>query len=103
MVPFHVVSGMNGAIMVLPRDGLKDAANNPVEYDRAYYIGEQDFYVPRDKYGTYKRYNSVAEAMVLLQTLLLPISKPGLSPEVLQLQCCTNFNNQESMLMLIII
>ncbi len=63
MVPFHVVSGMNGAIMVLPRDGLKDAANNPVEYDRAYYIGEQDFYVPRDKYGTYKRYNSVAEAM----------------------------------------
>ena len=25
MIPWHVVSGMNGAIMVLPRDGLKDA------------------------------------------------------------------------------
>ena len=25
MIPYHVVTGMNGAIMVLPRDGLKDA------------------------------------------------------------------------------
>ncbi|WP_162618466.1 multicopper oxidase domain-containing protein, partial [Tritonibacter mobilis] len=24
MIPWHVVSGMSGAIMVLPRDGLKD-------------------------------------------------------------------------------
>ena len=40
MTPFHVVSGMNGAIMVLPRDGLKDADGNPVHYDKAYYIGE---------------------------------------------------------------
>ena len=29
MVPWHVTHGMNGAIMVLPRDGLKDPADNP--------------------------------------------------------------------------
>jgi nitrite reductase (NO-forming) len=64
MIPFHVVSGMNGAIMVLPRDGLKDAEGKPVKYDRAYYIGEQDWYVPRDDAtGQYKRYGSPAEAM----------------------------------------
>ena len=58
MVPWHVVSGMNGAIMVLPREGLKDEAGRPVTYDKAYYIGEQDFYVPRDKDGNYKEYPS---------------------------------------------
>ncbi len=64
MVPYHVVSGMNGAIMVLPRDGLHDAEGKSIKYDRAYYIGEQDFYVPQDSLGAYKRYNSVAESMV---------------------------------------
>jgi nitrite reductase (NO-forming) len=63
LVPFHVVSGMNGAIMVLPRDGLKDAAGKPVRYDRAYYIGEQDFYIPRDGEGGFKRYKTPALAM----------------------------------------
>jgi len=58
MIPWHVVSGMNGAIMVLPRDGLKDAAGRPVKYDKAYYIGEQDFYVPTDKKGHYKTYTT---------------------------------------------
>ncbi len=56
MVPWHVTHGMNGAIMVLPRDGLKDPAGNPVRYDRAYYIGEQDFYIPTDGEGNFKRY-----------------------------------------------
>jgi len=63
MIPFHVVSGMNGAIMILPRDGLKDEKGKSVHYDRAYYIGEQDWYVPKDEHGKYKRYNSTAEAM----------------------------------------
>jgi nitrite reductase (NO-forming) len=63
MIPFHVISGMNGAIMVLPRDGLKDAKGKPVRYDRAYYIGEQDFYIPKDKDGKYKTYGSPAEGM----------------------------------------
>lgn len=58
MTPWHVVSGMNGAIMVLPRDGLKDAKGNPVAYDKAYYIGEQDFYIPTDDQGHYKTYRT---------------------------------------------
>lgn len=56
MIPWHVVSGMNGAIMVLPRDGLKDAKGNLVKYDKAYYIGEQDYYIPKDLKGRYKSY-----------------------------------------------
>ncbi|MCG7200276.1 copper-containing nitrite reductase [Marinobacter pelagius] len=61
MIPWHVVSGMNGAMLVLPREGLKDGAGNPVRYDRAYYIGEQDLYLPRDESGKYKRFNSPME------------------------------------------
>ncbi|HLB55431.1 MAG TPA: copper-containing nitrite reductase [Gemmatimonadales bacterium] len=64
MIPFHVVSGMNGAIMVLPRDGLRDAAGNPVQYDRAYYIGEQDFYLPRDARGNYRQYPAPLAGML---------------------------------------
>jgi len=63
MIPYHVVQGMNGAIMVLPRDGLKDGHGNPLHYDRAYYIGEQDFYVPKGPDGKYKKYDSAAAAM----------------------------------------
>ena len=48
MVPFHVVLGMNRAIMVLARDGLHDAEGKSIKYDRTYDIGEQDFYVPRN-------------------------------------------------------
>ncbi|MFC0219909.1 nitrite reductase (NO-forming) [Pseudochelatococcus lubricantis] len=62
MVPWHVVSGMNGAIMVLPRDGLKDGQGNPLRYDRVYYVGEQDFYVPRDENGKFKKYDTAGEA-----------------------------------------
>ncbi|MCY4408339.1 MAG: copper-containing nitrite reductase, partial [Rhodospirillaceae bacterium] len=63
MIPYHVVSGMNGAVMVLPRDGLKDRQGNPLRYDRAYYIGEQDFYVPRDAEGNFMEYEEHADAM----------------------------------------
>lgn len=61
MIPWHVVSGMNGAIMVLPRDGLKDGAGKPLTYDRIYYIGEQDFYVPKDAEGNFKTYESAGD------------------------------------------
>jgi nitrite reductase (NO-forming) len=61
MIPWHVVSGMNGAIMVLPRDGLKDGIGNPLKYDRVYYIGEQDYYVPRDEEGNFKTYASAGD------------------------------------------
>ncbi len=61
MIPYHVSHGMNGAVMVLPRGGLKDAAGKPFKYDRAYYIGEQDFYIPRDENGAYKKYETAGE------------------------------------------
>lgn len=61
MIPWHVVSGMNGAIMVLPREGLSDHNGEPVSYDRVYYIGEQDFYIPKDTDGNYKRYEDAGE------------------------------------------
>lgn len=75
MSPLHVVSGMNGAIMVLPREGLRDAQGRSVEYDRAYYIGEQDLYVPRNEDGTYKSYDMPAFGfgdMLRLMTTLTP-------------------------------
>lgn len=56
MIPWHVVSGMSGTIMILPRDGLKDEKGNPVRYDRVFYIGENDFYIPRDSDGKFIRF-----------------------------------------------
>lgn len=62
MVPLHVTAGMNGAIMVLPREGLKDEHGNPVHYDKAFYIAEQDYYVPKDSKGNYKAYAKPSDA-----------------------------------------
>ena len=73
MSPWHIVSGMNGAIMVLPRDGLSDAQGSPVRYNRAYYIGEQDFYIPTDSDGEYRQYASpilgMADMLEVMRTL----------------------------------
>ncbi len=73
MIPYHVVHGMNGAVMVLPRDGLKDAAGKPLAYDRAYFIGEQDYYIPRGEDGAYKKYETAGEnlpdALDVMRTL----------------------------------
>lgn len=63
MTPMHVVSGMNGAIMVLPREGLKDEVGKPVRYDKAFYIVEQDFYLPKNEDGTYKNIATANESM----------------------------------------
>ncbi|MCF8487021.1 MAG: nitrite reductase, copper-containing [Rhodobacteraceae bacterium] len=62
MIPWHVVSGMSGAIMVLPRDGLKDHLGQPVSYDKVYYIGENDFYIPRGEDGAYMRFADAGES-----------------------------------------
>jgi nitrite reductase (NO-forming) len=62
MIPWHIMTGMSGVVMVLPRDGLKDGDGRSLHYDRAYYIGEQDFYVPRDKNGKFKTYATHADA-----------------------------------------
>jgi nitrite reductase (NO-forming) len=62
MIPWHVVSGMSGTLMVLPRDGLKDAAGKPLRYGRVYYVGENEFYVPRDSDGNYMTFESLGES-----------------------------------------
>lgn len=61
MIPYHVVHGMNGALMVLPREGLKDKDGNPIRYDKIFYIGEQDYYLPKDEYGQYIHYDTALE------------------------------------------
>jgi len=61
MTPYHVTHGMTGAITVLPRDGLKDDKGQSLTYDRMYYIGENDFYVPRDENGDFKTYSEAGE------------------------------------------
>lgn len=63
MIPWHVVHGMNGAITVLPRNGLKDGDGKAITYDRAYYIGEQDFYVKKGEDGKYKSYENSVMSM----------------------------------------
>ncbi len=63
MIPYHVVHGMNGAVMVLPREGLVDGNGKPIRYERAYYIGEQDFYIPRNEQGEFKTYETAGENM----------------------------------------
>ena len=63
MIPWHVVSGMSGAVMVLPREGLTDGHGKALRYDRVYYVGENDFYIPRDEKGQFKSYGSHAEAL----------------------------------------
>ena len=62
MIPWHVVSGMSGTIMVLPRDGLKDHEGKPLTYDRIFYIGENDFYVPRDAEGKFKSFETLGDS-----------------------------------------
>ncbi|MGY1409605.1 MULTISPECIES: copper-containing nitrite reductase [unclassified Luteimonas] len=63
MTPWHVVAGMQGTIMVLPREGLTDGNGKSLKYDRAYYIGETEFYIPRDGNGNFKSYDSHAESL----------------------------------------
>ncbi len=61
MIPYHVTHGMNGAVMVLPREGLKDAEGNALTYDSIAYIGEQDYYLPMDENGDYLKYEVAGE------------------------------------------
>jgi nitrite reductase (NO-forming) len=63
MIPYHVTTGGNGAILVLPREGLRDGFGDPVRYDRVYYFGEQDYYVPMNEDGTSNRYPNYAAQM----------------------------------------
>ncbi len=73
MIPYHVVSGMNGAVMVLPRTGLQDRDGSPIRYDRAYYVGEQDFYVPRGVDGNFRTFegptDGIPDTLEVMRTL----------------------------------
>lgn len=64
MTPWHMVNGMNGAIMVLPRKGLRDEKGKKLRFDKVMYIGESDFYIPKDKNGKYKSYDSLNESIM---------------------------------------
>ena len=61
MIPYHVTHGMNGTMMVLPRDGLKDKDGNQLTYDKLVYVGEQDYYLPRDENGEFKSYEAAGD------------------------------------------
>lgn len=73
MIPYHVCHGMNGAVMVLPRDGLKDGDGNPLRYDSIAFIGEQDYYLPRNSDGRFIQYATAgedyAESLEAMRTL----------------------------------
>ncbi len=62
MIPWHVVSGMSGCIMVLPRDGLRDEQGERLSYDKVVFVGESEHYIPRDENGDYKRFEDVTDA-----------------------------------------
>ena len=61
MIPYHVCHGMNGAVMVLPRNGLRDRDGTLLDYDKIFYVGEQDYYLPTDEDGTYRSYATAGE------------------------------------------
>ncbi|WP_332661165.1 copper-containing nitrite reductase [Brevundimonas sp.] len=61
MVAWHVVSGMHGVLMVLPRAGLSDADGNKLTYDKVFTIGEFDLYLPRNGAGGYTTYPTAEE------------------------------------------
>lgn len=70
MVPIHVVSGMNGVIMVLPRNGLKDENGDQVTYDKAYYAVEQDYYLPKGADGKYKNIATAKQSVQEIGTAM---------------------------------
>jgi nitrite reductase (NO-forming) len=74
MIPYHVTHGMNGTMMVLPREGLKDKDGNPLHYDKIVYVGEQDYYLPRDENGEFKAYEAAgddyADSLDAMRTLV---------------------------------
>lgn len=61
MNPSHIVAGMNGTIIILPRKGLKDEHDVSIRYDKAFYITEQDYYIPKDENGNYIDYDNIRQ------------------------------------------
>lgn len=63
MIPWHMLHGMNGVVLVLPRKGLVDKKGASVHYDKAFYVGEQDLYIKKGANGKFKSYKTAAESM----------------------------------------
>src|SRR5215216_6380353 len=78
MIPWHVVSGMHGTVMVMSRDGLKDAEGKALHYDKIFYIGENDLYVPKDENGKYKSYETIGETDMLVHSQANRDTRPHL-------------------------
>src|SRR5690606_12761375 len=51
-----------GTIMILPRDGLKNHKGEHIAYDRIYYIGENEFYMPRDADGKFINFETLGDS-----------------------------------------
>jgi len=65
MVPWHVVKGMNGAVMILPRDGLKDREGKPIKYDKHIILVNRIFIFQKMPMETSK--NLFIQEMVLVK------------------------------------
>jgi len=104
MIPYHVCHGMNGAIMVLPRDGLRDGAGNPLRYDSIAYIGEQDYYLPKDENGEYIAYaaagDDYADSLDAMRTLTPTHSVFNGAVGALTGEAALNFSVGETVLMI---
>ena len=68
MVPWHVTSGMNGAMMVLPRDGLKDHKATSWSMTRSTMSGNRTSMSPRTK-------RAISRNMRLLATPIRTFSR----------------------------
>ncbi|MBN9349481.1 MAG: nitrite reductase, copper-containing [Chitinophagaceae bacterium] len=67
MTPMHVVSGMNGVILVLPKNGLTDENGNSVKFDTAFYIVQQEYYLPKGPDGKTLDFKTPAESLNAMQ------------------------------------
>ena len=74
MTPWRVVDGRNGAILLFPKNGLRDVQGKSPRYVKAYCVGEQDYCLPKDAAVNYKRYagpiESFGDHMVVMQGLI---------------------------------
>ena len=62
MTPWHVVSGMNGAVMVLPRAGLTDGRGKPLALRPHLLCRRERLLCAARRRGKYKTYDSPGES-----------------------------------------
>ena len=62
MIPWHVVVGHERRHHGAAARRAEGRAGKPLSYDHVYYVGEQDFYVPKDADGNFKKYEFAGDA-----------------------------------------